>query len=405
MESTPDHDVITGFYDRHPYPPPVNDLDAYRERLDEPGRRHAEHHLVFPTRPFGKEFDLLVAGCGTSQAARHALRWPSARVVGIDVSATALDATEQLRRRYRLDNLELRRLPIERVAELGREFDLVVCTGVLHHLAEPDAGLLALRGVMEADGALNLMVYGRYGRLGVEMIRDYARLIGISTSVEEVRELAATIAEIPDGHPLAPLLRRSPDFRRADAFADALLNPRERSYTVPDVFALLAGAGLHFGRWFRQAPYRPQCGAVARTPHAAALQALPESGQYAAMELFRGTMVRHSLIAYRSEHMAAAWSAAAADPLDAIPVRVPEATTVEDRLPPGAAAVLINQAHTYPDLVLPVDAEEKRLIDALDGERTVRDLADAAAVPWERNEIVAFFEKLWWWDQAVFRLT
>jgi len=64
-----------------------------------------------------------------------------------------------LKRRYALDNLEVRQLPLERAAELGETFEHVVSTGVLHHLPDPDAGLRALHGVLAPNGALHLMVY------------------------------------------------------------------------------------------------------------------------------------------------------------------------------------------------------------------------------------------------------
>jgi len=55
-------------------------------------------------------------------------------VVGIDVSASSIESTERLKRMYGLDNLELRQFPVERAADLGRSFEHIVCTGVLHHL-------------------------------------------------------------------------------------------------------------------------------------------------------------------------------------------------------------------------------------------------------------------------------
>ncbi len=82
------------------------------------------------------------------QAAHYAVRWPRARVVGIDLSATSIAHSRELQRKYGLENLELRQLPIERAGELGESFDYVVCTGVLHHLSDPDAGLRALRDVL-----------------------------------------------------------------------------------------------------------------------------------------------------------------------------------------------------------------------------------------------------------------
>ena len=51
-----------------------------------------------------------------------------------------------------------------------------------------------------------------------------------------------------------------------------------------------------------------------------------------------------------------------------------ETICVQERLPAGAAAVLINRNHTYRDLFMPIDATEKRLFDAIDGNRTIGDI-------------------------------
>ena len=106
------------------------------------------------------------------------MRWPTARVTGIDFSATSVRCTEELKRKYKLDNLEVHQLPIERVGELGTSFDQIICTGVLHHLADPDAGLRALRSVLESDGAMHLMVYAPYGRTGIYMLQEFCRRVG-----------------------------------------------------------------------------------------------------------------------------------------------------------------------------------------------------------------------------------
>ena len=198
----------------------------------------------------------------------------------------------------------MRQLPVERAAELGQTFDHVVCTGVLHHLPDPDAGLRALRDVLAPSGALNVMVYAPYGRAGIYMLQDYCRRLGIGATDAEIRDLAASLKALPPDHPLAPLLRNSPDFADRAGLADALLHPQDRSYSVPQLLDFLAGAGLAFGRWVRQAPYLPWCGALASTPHHSKLVGLTAEAQYAAIELFRGTMVRHSVVAYRKDRPA-----------------------------------------------------------------------------------------------------
>ena len=202
----------------------------------DPLRRRVDYHLFWPARPFREEFSILVAGCGTSQAAKHALRWPAAQVTGIDFSATSVRCTEDLKRKYELDNLQVHQLPIERAGELETTFDQIVCTGVLHHLPDPDAGLSALRGVLRPEGAMHLMVYAPYGRTGIYMLQEFCRRIGIRATDDEIRDLIAALKALPPGHPLENLLREAPDFLHEAALADALLHPQDRAYSVPQFF-------------------------------------------------------------------------------------------------------------------------------------------------------------------------
>jgi SAM-dependent methyltransferase len=395
-------DPVSEFYTRHPYPPPVANLDRARDAWRDENRHRAEYHLIWPRRPYRANLDILVAGCGTWQAAKYAVCRPDARVVGIDVSASSIEHTARLKQRYNLTNLELRWLALEHVGELGRSFDLIVCTGVLHHLADPDAGLCALRAGLRAGGALDLMVYAPYGRVGVYMLQDYCRRLRIATSDPEIRNLVATLQALPQSHPLVALLRGSRDARNPDALADALLNPRDRSYSVPQLGDFIERNGLTFGRWHWQAPYLPQCGAMSTTPHAHRLAALPEREQHAAMELWRGTMTCHSVIVRRSDANEDVnvrfdddrW-------LHYVPFRLPWTELIEERLPAGAAGVLLNKSHSYHDLVVVLDAEDKRMFDRIDGRRSIEEIADHA-VRTELPRARTFFERLWWYDQVVF---
>ena len=391
---------VGAFYERHPYPPPVDDLEAYRRSWDH-ARRRADSHLFWPSEPFRDDRSMLVAGCGTSQAAHYAVRWPLAKVVGIDLSANSIAFTQGLKRKHGLGNLEVRQLAVERAGELGQAFDHVVCTGVLHHLPDPDAGLRALHDVLTPAGALHLMVYAPYGRAGVYMIQDYCRRLGIGATEPEIAALATSLKALPPDHPLVPLLRNSPDFADRAGLADALLHPQDRSYSVPQLFDFLGRAGLAFGRWVRQAPYLPSCGGLASTPHRPKLAALPAEAQYAALELFRGTMVRHGAVAYRDDRPGAATTV----DFDGdewpgyVPIRLPDTISVRERLPPGAAAVLINRNHAYTDLYLPIDARAAELFARIDGRSTLADIARGRG---ERKAVRAFFQQLWNYDQIVF---
>lgn len=394
-------DPISDFYTRHPYPPPVPSLDWAQEQWKDENILRSDFHLLWPDKEYRADIDVLVAGCGTWQAAKYALYHPAARVVAIDVSPTSLEHTEAMKQKYNMTNLETRQLSLENVAELGQQFDLIICTGVLHHLVDPDAGLRGLRSVLHPEGAMNLMVYAPYGRTGVHMIQDYCRMLGVGTSKEEIDALTVMVRQLPQHHPLRATFRGKIEVLEGEGLIDALLNPRDRAYSVPELLNFLDRNDLKLGRWYWQAAYLPQCGTFAETPHAQRVAALPEHEQYAAMELWRGLMTMHSLVAHRKD-LGEDKKVRFDDEqhLEYVPIRLPWTLCVEDQLPPGAAAGLVNQTHVFGDIFVLLDTPNKQLFDAIDGRRTIAEIIEA--VPGSSGFARKFFEKLWWNDQVVF---
>jgi len=393
---------VRDFYELMPYPAPLASLDEYRALYSNPDRRRALFHLLWPTERLRENREILIAGCGTSQAAKYALREPNARVTAIDISETSLNNTRLLQQKHALDNLELRQLSISDVRELGKSFDQIVCTGVLHHLPDPELGLRALRDVLKPQGAMQIMVYATYGRSGIYMMQAYCRMLGISPSRHELQDLRTALNDLPEDHPLTNLLHKGKDFQNLDALADALLHPQDRSYTVPQIYEWLNRCGLSFGRWFEQAPYMPQCGVLARTPHADRLAALPEPDQHAAVELFRGTITQHNFVAYRGDRSTEGQAIRFTDQRwrNYIPIRLPWTECVRDRGPAGSVAVLLNRAHKHRDLVLPINAAQSHLFSEIDGARSLGEIVRNNGN--EDARALQFFERLWQYDQTVF---
>jgi len=395
-------DPIRDFYTSHPFPPPIENLDRAREMWRDENIHRAEHHLLWPEQEYRADLDVLVAGCGTWQAAKYAIGHPKARVVGIDVSSTSLEHTLRLKQNYDLTNLEARQLAVENVAQLDQQFDLIICTGVLHHLVEPDVGLSALRSVLKPDGAMNLMVYAPYGRDGVYMMQEYCRRLGVGTSPEEIGDLMTVLRYLPEHHPLLATQGGSRQFPNADALADAVLNPRDRSYSVSQLFDFVERNGLQLCRWYWQAAYLPQCGFVSSSPHASKLSALPEREQYIEMELLRGRMANHSFVAHRNDRKnnSAKITFDGERYLRYVPIRLPWTICVKEGLPPGAVGALVNQTHIFDDLYVLVNEQENQLWEAIDGRRSISEIVES--LPGSAPPAREFFEKLYWYDQVVF---
>ncbi len=118
-------------------------------------------------------------------------------------------------------------------------------------------------------------------------------------------------------------------------------------------------------------------------------------------------MTKHSFIVYRDDRSPE--SQPIAFDGDAwpkyVPLRLPWTLFVRDRVPPGSVAVLINRAHTYPDLALPIGHAEHRIFAAIDGSRRIDEILQFAAQADAKEEARRLFERLWQYDQIVFDAT
>ena len=223
-------DKVRQQYERWIYPEPIEDLETWiAGGAFSVGDAKECGDIFWPTTGYREGMDILIAGCGANQAARYAMQHPTARVTGIDLSETSLAHEEKLKAKHGLDNLTLRQMRLEEVAELGETYDFIASSGVLHHLPDPVAGLKALGGVLNRDGVIFAMVYGRYGRAPVYMMQDLFRTVGLTAQTEEdVALVKATIQLLPKEHPLHTYAKRSSDMKFDAGLVDLFLHRQDR---------------------------------------------------------------------------------------------------------------------------------------------------------------------------------
>lgn len=299
MGSDPLNDPVSLQYERWSYPSPIEDLPMWLQdhwQWFDPS--HA-HPILWPGGGYRPDLDILIAGCGTNQAAVLAYTNPAARVVAIDVSETSLAHNRRLADAYSLTNLELHRLPIEHVASLKRDFDLVITTGVLHHLADPEVGMRALAERLRPDAVLAVMVYAKYGRMGVEMMQSAFSDMGLVEDAPSVRLVVDALEHLDADHPVMSYLTIASDLDGDAALIDTFLPGRARTYTIDECRELVAGAGLEFQGPFFNAPYYAPHGSTSE--FLSRVAGLPREKQWSVMERVNWRNACHFFMACRTD--------------------------------------------------------------------------------------------------------
>lgn len=368
VNADPRADIVARQYQRWQYPHPIADLELWTTNSWEWLDPAYSHRILWPDREYKPDLDVLVAGCGTNQAAIFAFTNPDARVVGIDISQPSLSNQQHLKAKHGLKNLELYLLPIEEVATLGLDFDLVVSTGVLHHLADPGRGLTSLAECLRRDGVIGLMLYAKYGRIGVELLESAFRDMGLGQDEASVQLVKDLLLLLPHDHPVVSYLRTARDLVSDAAIVDTFLHGRQRSYTVGDCLSLVAAAGLVFQGWFLKTPYYPHEFNMPKSGFYPAVTALPETTLWSVMERIQTLNAGHLFMACRSDRPKEQYSIdfTTAEAFDYVPeLRTGCGVEGGDIVWPGRRWTL------KPD--------QLPFVEHIDGRRTIREIAQQVA--------------------------
>ncbi len=259
-------DPVRNQYETLPYPPRDPRDETTRLITGSPSQLWELNHYVFAgRRDFSRPFRALVAGGGTGDACVMLaqqlwdIRCP-AEVVYVDLSAASRAVAESRVRARGLTNVTFHTLSLLDLPAAGfPPFDYIDCSGVLHHLPSPEAGLKVLSDMLAVGGGMGVMLYGELGRTGVYAMQEMLRQIA---SEGPPADRIAVARRLIDALPQTNWLRRNPfvgdHLAAGDAgLFDLLLHARDRAYQVPEIAALLESARLRLAGWAAPAAYDP----------------------------------------------------------------------------------------------------------------------------------------------------
>ena len=238
--------LVQSQYEENPYPRWIKAPPASTPETVDAVLRKSFPYSSF--RPLGKSSfpDILIAGCGTGQQPiQAAQRFRGAVVLAVDLSLSSLCYAKRKTQELGLTMIEYAQADITKLGSLGRSFDIIESTGVLHHLADPLAGWQVLLSLLRPGGAMRLGFYSEVARRGIVRARTFIAEQGYDSTAEDIRQCRQKLMDSDDSASFGVALK-SGDFFSTSACRDLLFHIQEHRMTLTGIDAFLRENDLRF---------------------------------------------------------------------------------------------------------------------------------------------------------------
>jgi SAM-dependent methyltransferase len=237
--------------------PPLTPIDdavsrAVRQQYEEsPYPRWVKARLpgepfVLEDRPSEQPLDVLIAGCGTGLSTiEFARQTPRSRILAVDLSIASLAYAMRMARSHGLTNVAFGQADVTRLATIGRSFDYIDASGVLHHLADPWEGWRILLSLLRPAGVMQIGLYSELARASVVAARALIAARGYRAVPEDIRRCREEVIAAEDGSLLKSITQWN-DFFAMNECRDLLFHVLEHRTTLAEIKAFLTANGLGF---------------------------------------------------------------------------------------------------------------------------------------------------------------
>jgi tetratricopeptide (TPR) repeat protein/SAM-dependent methyltransferase len=199
-------------------------------------------------RPLGRagRVDILVAGCGTGQhPIETARQYANAQVLAVDLSLSSLCYARRMTRALGVPNVEYAQADILKLGAVDRRFDVIESVGVLHHLADPEAGWRTLLSLLRPNGLMLVGLYSRVARRDIALAREFIAQRGYGPTADDIRRCRQELLALEDDAPVKNVSKFW-DFYTISTCRDLLFHVQERQFAIAEIKAFLARNGLTF---------------------------------------------------------------------------------------------------------------------------------------------------------------
>lgn len=240
--------VVREQYEANPYPRWIKLGRPHKGQPIDQVMRDIELPVILDKGNFKKNPEILIAGCGTGQQSIiAALRFANSNVTAVDLSLTSLAYAARKTFESGIKNINHAQGDILMLETMERQFDLIECTGVLHHLNDPIAGWRVLIKLLRSDGLLKIALYSQIARRSVTTVRAQIKDKNYPTTGDGIRDCRRELANAPRNESLDLFgILKSSDFYSMSGCRDLLFHVKEHQFNIPQIEDILSELGLEF---------------------------------------------------------------------------------------------------------------------------------------------------------------
>jgi len=239
--------LLSKQYNKYPYPRPVKNIDI---EIIKKGKipiadPNFSWHLLWPELKYNNNnLNILVAGCGTHQAAIIARLNPQNFITGIDISNKSIIHEKNLKKLHNIKNLKLINDDFRSV-KFNEKFDYIISTGVIHHLKDPGTALNFFQKNLKEEGVVYLMVYGSKKRFALNETIKVLKKFKFNQNQESILKSRKMINNLNDNHPAKLFAFNSTDMQSKEGVVDLLLNYQEKHYDIDTLIKIIETEKLY----------------------------------------------------------------------------------------------------------------------------------------------------------------
>ena len=232
---------VKNHYEENPYPRWSVSLLPQKCSFIEEVINNDLQNKTLENNLYSEKSELLIAGCGTGKQVVDATRYGNLKITAVDLSVSSITYGMRKCNEYGINNVQFIHSDILNLIDLNKKFDVIECSGVIHHMDNPNDGLKVLKKILKPGGYLKLGVYSELARKFIVEMKEYIKAKNYTDTAEDMRIFRNDVFNFEENNiekNIVSKLFLSDCFWNLSGVRDLVFHKQECRYCVDDLMEM-----------------------------------------------------------------------------------------------------------------------------------------------------------------------